>query len=162
MVDWARANAGLNNLQDAPCRWIVDDAMKFLQRESRRGRHYDGIVLDPPTFGRGKSGEVFKIEDRLWELLDLCRSLLSAAPRFVLLSCHTPGYTPAVLRNVLAAVMDGAGGCTDAGELLLTGNEDVPPLPSGTFARWVGPGQARSTDSAARIPSIAELTIPPA
>ena len=90
MVDWARENAALNELEKAPIRWIVDDAIKFLKREIKRQSFYDGIILDPPTFGRGNKGEVFKIERDLLILLDLCKELLSEKKQFLILSCHTP------------------------------------------------------------------------
>ena len=136
MVAWARENAALNGLKEAPIRWIVDDAHKFLAREQRRGRRYDGILLDPPTFGRGAGGEVYKIEDDLVVTLDLCRAVLSERPRFVLLSGHTPGLTPAGMANALGAAVRGLGGRIEHGEMLLTGAPDVAPLPSGTWARW--------------------------
>jgi len=135
MVAWGRENAALNGLERAPIRWIVDDAKKFLQRELRRGRRYDGVILDPPSFGRGKRGEVFKIEEDLPEMLELCRQLLSEEPLFVLVSCHTPGFTPMVMRNLLEQTIPSEGGCIDQGELLL-GRENAPnSVPSGTFAR---------------------------
>lgn len=136
MVEWARENADLNGLQEAPIRWIVDDAVAFLRREIRRGRRYDGIILDPPSFGRGKKGEVFKIQTHLPILLDLCRDLLSEQPEFLLLSCHTPEYSPVILQNLLKQWLKKLGGNTDCGEMLLTGKEEVMPLPSGAFARW--------------------------
>ncbi len=136
MVQWARANAALNGLESHPIRWIVDDAHKFLNREVRRGRRYDGIILDPPTYGRGGNGETYKIERDLTETLRLCRALLSDAPRFLLLSAHTPGHTPVVLSNVLTQALRGLGGAVSAGEMLLTGAPDVFPLPSGAYARW--------------------------
>ena len=135
MVDWAHENARLNGLDDHPIRWIPEDAHKFLQRELRRGRRYDAIVLDPPTFGRGKGGEMYKIERDLPETLRLCRELLSAKPLFVLLSAHTPGLSPVVLGNLLTQAMEGLRPRVESGEMLLTGKEDVLPLPSGAFAR---------------------------
>lgn len=137
MVEWARENAALNELQDAPIRWIVDDAVAFLRREIKRGRSYDGIILDPPSFGRGKKGEVFKIQTHLPLLLDLCRDLLSDDPAFLLLSCHTPEYSPVILRNLLTQWLGNLAGTVDCGEMLLTGKPGVMPLPSGAFARWV-------------------------
>lgn len=136
MVQWARSNAALNGLESHPIRWIVDDAHKFLNREVRRGRRYDGIILDPPTYGRGGNGETYKIERDLTETLRLCRALLSDAPRFLLLSAHTPGHTPVVLSNVLTQALRGLGGAVASGEMLLSGAEDVFPLPSGAYARW--------------------------
>ena len=135
MVDWAAENARLNGL--STIRWIVDDAHKFLRREVRRGRKYDAVVLDPPTYGRGGDGETYKIERDLPETLSLCRALLSDAPLFVLLSAHTPGCTGQVLENLLhQALRAGFGGSVESGEMLLEGAPGVLPLPSGTWARW--------------------------
>lgn len=136
MVDWARENASLNKLEQAPIRWIVDDVRKFLQRELRRGKRYDGIILDPPSFGRGSKGEIFKIEDHIIELLQQCRELLSDRPLFVLFSCHTAGFTPIVMEHLLAQMMKRYNGVIDSGEMVLTGSEEVFSVPSGTFARW--------------------------
>ena len=136
MVQWARANAALNGLESHPIRWIVDDAHKFLNREIRRGRRYDGIILDPPTYGRGGNGETYKIERDLTETLRLCRALLSDSSLFLLLSAHTPGHTPIVLGNVLTQALRGLGGAVTSGEMVLAGAPDVFPLPSGAYARW--------------------------
>lgn len=138
MVQWARENAQLNNLQNHPIRWIVDDAHKFLSRELRRGRQYDGIILDPPTFGRGQNGEMYKIEADLPDTLTYCRRLLSDQPLFILLSAHTPGYSPIVLGNILKQTMSKLKGRVETGEMLLTDDVDSStfPLPSGVFARW--------------------------
>ena len=135
MVDWAHENARLNGLDDHPIRWIPEDAHKFLNRELRRGRRYDAIVLDPPTFGRGKGGETYKIERDLPETLRLCRELLSPHPLFVLLSAHTPGLSPVVLANLLAQALEGTRPRIESGEMLLTGGKGVLPLPSGAYAR---------------------------
>ena len=110
MVQWARENAALNGLGDHPIRWIVDDAHKFLCRELRRGRRYDAVILDPPTFGRGQNNELYKIESDLPETLSLCRQLLSDNPLFILLSAHTPGFSPIVLGNLLRQAAPGGGG----------------------------------------------------
>ena len=136
MVQWARDNAALNGLSDHPIRWIVDDAHKFLCREVRRERRYDAFILDPPTFGRGQNNELYKIENDLPETLALCRKLMSDRPLFVLLSAHTPGYSPVVLGNVLLQAVP-AGGTLETGEMLLTGDAGVLPTPSGAFARWL-------------------------
>lgn len=139
MTDWARDNAARNKLDQAPIRWIVDDVPQFLAREIRRGRSYDGIILDPPSFGRGAKGELFKIEERINPLLQQVRDLLSDKPLFVLLSCHTPGFSPQVLANLLDQHLKGHSGQkgrVDSGEMLLTGAPHVRPLPSGAFARW--------------------------
>lgn len=137
MVTWAKENAALNHLQEAPIRWIVDDVVKFLNREIRRGNRYDAIILDPPSFGRGARGEVYKIEENLPETLTLCRALLNTHPLFVLLSCHTPAFTPIALSNLLAQMQNGLAGHIESGEMLLTGTPPILPIPSGTFARWI-------------------------
>lgn len=133
VVAWARENAALNGLERAPIRWIVDDVIKFLRREIRRGVKYDGIVLDPPSFGRGNKGEVFKIERDLFEILDLCRQLLSDNPLFLVLSSHTPGYTPLVMQHLMKQMTKGLQGTIESGEMIIPGPLD---LPSGTYARW--------------------------
>lgn len=137
MVSWARENASLNMLEAAPIRWIVEDVSKFLQRELRRGKRYDAIILDPPSFGRGSSGEIFKIEEHLEGILQMCRNLLSEQPLFILFSCHTPGFSPIVMHHLLSQAMDGIKGNIDSGEMVLEGLHNVLPLPSGTFARWI-------------------------
>ena len=137
MVQWARDNAALNGLTHHPIRWITDDAHTFLHREHRRGRRYDAIILDPPTFGRGQNNEMYKIEKDLPETLSLCRQLLTPDPLLILLSAHTPGYSPIVLQNVLTQATAGLGGTSSSGEMLLTGAPDVPPTPCGAFARWL-------------------------
>lgn len=134
MVEWARTNAQLNHLHEAPIRWITDDAQKFLQREARRGRRYDAIVLDPPSFGRGTNQELFKIDTHMLDLLDLCRQLLSATPHLLFLSCHTPGYTPMVLSHLIQQTMP--PGKIETGEMTLPAQPGSLDVPSGTFAAW--------------------------
>lgn len=136
MVDWARENARLNHMEEAPIRWIIDDVMKFLMREQRRGSFYDGIILDPPTYGRGRQGQVFKIEEQIQPLLRCCRDILSSDPLFMLMSCHTHGFTPLVLKHLLMQRLEGLPGKFDAGEMILEGGKEVFPLPSGAYARW--------------------------
>ena len=137
MIDWARENIAINNLTKAPVRWIVDDVIKFLRREAKRGQTYDGILLDPPSFGRGKKGELFKIEEHLSELLRLCKQVLSKDPLFFLLSCHTPGYTPVSLKNILLQVMKVRENQIESGETLLESPKDkIFSIPSGSYARW--------------------------
>lgn len=131
MVDWARENSALNHLEKAPIRWIVDDAMKFLKREEKRGSHYEGILLDPPTFGRGNRGEVFKIEEEILPLLELCKAVLSQQPKFVILSCHTPGFTPIVLQQLLAQVFKKEA----LGAEMILESESGFVIPSGCYAR---------------------------
>lgn len=141
VVDWARKNAELSGLADRPVRWIVDDAMKFIKREERRGNTYQGIILDPPSFGRGPQGEVFKIEDHLVPLLQACKELLAKDALFVLYSCHTPGFTPLTLQNQLEIVTDRRGGTIEAGEMAIAeearGKQSGRLLPSGVLARWL-------------------------
>lgn len=136
MVSWARENATLNQLTEAPIRWIVEDVTKFLQREIKRGRKYDAIILDPPSFGRGSKGEIFKIEEGIQDLLKSCRLLLSNNPLFVLFSCHTQGFSPIVMHHLLTQMMAGSKGRIDCGEMALTGEKEVLSLPSGTYGRW--------------------------
>ena len=131
MVEWARENAALNGLSDSPVRWIVDDARKFMRRELRRGRRYDAVILDPPTFGRGAAGEMYKIERDLKDTLDLARELLSESPLFVLFSSHTPGMSPVAASNVIAQLFTGAK--VEAGEMLLEGRG--MSCPSGVYCR---------------------------
>lgn len=133
MVDWARENAALNHLEKAPIRWIVDDALKFLKRERKRESFYDGIILDPPTFGRGSQGEVFKIERDIIPLLTLCAELLSKKPLFVIFSCHTPGFTPLAMRHLLGQTMP--KGEIEVGEMALH-SPNTLAIPSGSFAKW--------------------------
>jgi len=135
MTAWARENAALNNLQGAPIRWITDDVTKFIQREQRRESFYDAIILDPPTFGRGSKGELFQIEQEIIPLLKNCVKLLSTTPLFILFSCHTPGFTPIALKNLLQDATHSLGGHIDAGEMVLEG-ESIHQIPSGSFCRW--------------------------
>lgn len=136
VVDWARANATQCHMADRPIRWLVDDALKFVKREARRGSRYQGIILDPPSFGRGPKGEVFKIENDLLPLLDACREVLANDALFVLYSCHTPGFSPLVLENQLAALVARGAGRIESGEMVVRDQADRP-LPSGTYARWL-------------------------
>ncbi len=101
MVDWARTNAKLSGLADKPIRWIVDDAMKFIGREIRRGTRYDGIILDPPSYGRGTNGEMWKFEDSIYELMISVTELLSDKPLFVLLNSYTTGLSPSVMSYLM-------------------------------------------------------------
>lgn len=131
MVQWASENVILNRLESASIRWLVDDVRKYLNRAVRRGERFDAILLDPPTFGRGKVGEVFKIESDLPLILEQCRALLTQDPLFFLLTCHTPGYTPLVLQQMLQQLFP--KGKVDSGEMMIKG---VYHLPCGSFAKW--------------------------
>ncbi len=97
MVSWAKENAAASGLADAPIRYLVDDCVKFVEREIRRGNHYDGIIMDPPSYGRGPKGEVWKIEEKIFPLLNLCTKVLSREPLFFLVNSYTTGLQPAVL-----------------------------------------------------------------
>lgn len=132
IVSWAKENALLNGMQSS-IRWIVDDVFAFLKREYKRGRKYEGLILDPPTFGRGNRGEVFKIERDIEQLLTLCRSILSERPLFLAFTTHTPGMTPVVMHYLLEQMM-GKRGTIESGEMCIPGER---PVPSGSFARWV-------------------------
>ncbi len=132
MVERARENAKLNRLEVAPIRWIVEDVFKFLKREKKRAHFYEGIILDPPSFGRGTKGEVFKIEEHLMDLLREVRALLSPKARFVCLTCHTPGMTPFMLRNILEHFFK--QGKIEVGELCMPSK--TQPLPGGIYALW--------------------------
>jgi 23S rRNA (cytosine1962-C5)-methyltransferase len=136
VVAWARRNAELSGRAAAPIRWITEDARKFAQRELKRGRRYDAVILDPPSYGHGPSGEVWKIDEHLEELLQVCCELTGSQPRFVLLTCHAPGYDAARLQDEL---MSAGFECRidemDSGDLLLT-TADGRGLASGVFARF--------------------------
>jgi 23S rRNA (cytosine1962-C5)-methyltransferase len=136
VVDWARKNAKTCRLDERPIRWLVDDAVKFVEREVRRGHHYQGIIFDPPSFGRGPKGEVFKIENDLVPLLEACQALLAKDALFVLYSCHTPGFTPMTLENQLLSVLTDRDGTLESGEMIVT-EPSGRPLPSGTYVRWL-------------------------
>jgi 23S rRNA (cytosine1962-C5)-methyltransferase len=146
MVRWARENAGLNSLNDAPIRWIVDDVNRFMDREIKRGRLYDAVILDPPTYGHGKNEEIYKIEDELTATVKKCWSLLSGDPLFLLLTSHTPTCTPRALSNILegTAPKKGVASHVESGEMLLEGKPGVLPVPSGTYCRWVAKTGPRS------------------
>ena len=134
-VLWAKENAALNRLEQAPIRWIVDDVLKFLKREIKRKVKYDAIILDPPTFGRGTKGEVFKIERDFYLLLDLCREVLSEDPLFLILTCHSPGFTPAVLLNLGKQILK--KGVFDSGESFIKQESGISfDIPSGSYLIW--------------------------
>lgn len=137
MVKWARENAELNGLGQAPIQWIVEDVNRFLDREIKRGKRYDAVILDPPTFGHGRRKEIYKIDQELASTLEKCWALMSGEPAFLLLSSHTPYCTPIALTNFLRLVTGPfPDSCIEHGEMLLTGAEGVLPVPSGTYSRW--------------------------
>ena len=135
MVSWARENAVLNGLEKAPIRWIIDDVQKFLQREIKRQNFYDAIILDPPTFGRGSKLELFKIEQHIVPLLEMCRKVMKEKPLFVLFSCHTPGFSPTVMQHLVQQNFGDLKGTIDSGEMQITGQNSFS-IPSGTWGRW--------------------------
>jgi 23S rRNA (cytosine1962-C5)-methyltransferase len=136
IVAWARRNAELSGLTDAPIRWIVDDAMKFVKRELKRGNRYDAVILDPPSYGHGAHGEVWRLSKHLPRLLDLCVELTDGRPLFMLLTCHTPGYDAESLGRMMQEHFGGEGdGRTDAGPISLC-TSGGRRLPSGVVARW--------------------------
>lgn len=138
MVAWCKENAELNGLESAPIRYLVDDVSKFVERELRRGNHYDAIVMDPPSYGRGKSGETWKLERHLWPLLEQCGKSLSKKPLFVLVNSYTTGLSPTVLANLVQDMTKGHGGKLSHGELGLKQSSDGKMLPCGVFCRWEG------------------------
>jgi 23S rRNA (cytosine1962-C5)-methyltransferase len=135
MVKWCRENATLSGLADAPIRYIADDCLKFVRREFKRGRRYDAIIMDPPTYGRGSTGEMWKLEDHLWPLLTECRQLLSETPLFFLINAYTARLSPTVVGNLLATLLPDRGTIT-AGEVGLPVQRDGKVLPCGIYGRW--------------------------
>ena len=135
MVAWAKDNAAESGLKDAPIRYIVDDCVKFVRREIRRGNRYDGILMDPPSYGRGPTGEMWKIEDDLYPLVELCAELLSDSPCFFLINSYTTGLAPSVLSNVLKLALP--KGNVEADEVGLPIARKGLVLPCGASGRWV-------------------------
>ena len=137
MVQWAKENAASSGLSEAPIRWLVDDCRKFVEREIRRGNHYDGIIMDPPSYGRGPKGELWKIEDSLHELVQLTARLLSDRPLFYLLNSYTTGLAPAVLTYLIhTEVVSRFGGTVDSQEVGLPVTDSGLVLPCGAAGRW--------------------------
>ena len=134
--DWARRNAEASGLAKAPIRWITDDVTKFCAREGRRNRQYEGIIFDPPSYGKGTGGEKWILEEHLIGLLDLLLPLMAANPRFVLFTCHTLGFSPALMRNLLVPWVERYGGHIEAGTMTLSTPACQRVLPTGFFARW--------------------------
>lgn len=140
MVTWARENAALSGLKDTPIRWLVDDCGKFVARELRRGSRYDGIVMDPPSYGRGPGGEVWKLEETLYGLLTQAVQLLSDKPLFFLLNSYTTGLSPSVMAYLLGVATKGRGGSVRADEIGLPVRETGLVLPCGATAVWQADG----------------------
>ena len=137
VVDWAKENAGISGLQNKTIRWMVDDVQKFVKREIKRNKTYDAIILDPPSFGRGTNNEIWKMEDHLTMLLKDLKCLFSNSFQFMILSGHTPGYTPVALENLLKEILP-SGGKYEAAEMLIHEENTGRSLPSGAFCRWNG------------------------
>ncbi len=137
MVGWAKENAAASGLGNAPVRYLVDDCVKFVEREIRRGSRYDGIIMDPPSYGRGPKGEVWKMEEGIWTLLELAVQLLSKQPLFFLLNSYTTGLQPAVLSYMMKLTIAPAfGGQVSADEIGLPVRESGLVLPCGASGRW--------------------------
>ncbi len=137
MVSWARDNAEASALADRPIRWLVDDCEKFVKREIRRGNRYDGIVMDPPSYGRGPGGEIWKLEDCIFDLVKLCTEVLSENPIFFLLNSYTTGLSPSVMAYILSeTVGERFGGQVQADEIGLPVELSKSPLPCGSTAIW--------------------------
>ena len=136
MVQWAKDNIAACGLAERPVRFIVDDCMKFVQREIRRGRRYEGILMDPPSYGRGPTGEMWRIETGLYPLVEACASLLSDNASFFLINSYTTGLAPAVLTDVLKVALDGMGGKVESDEVGLPITKGGLVLPCGATGRW--------------------------
>lgn len=137
MVAWARENAQLSGLSDKPIRWIVDDCKKFVEREIRRGNRYDAIVMDPPSYGRGPGGEVWKLEEAIYPLVDLCAQVLSDKPLFFLLNSYTTGLSPSVMEYILGVTVGKKyKGKLSSSEIGLPVRKSGFILPCGSTAMW--------------------------
>jgi 23S rRNA (cytosine1962-C5)-methyltransferase len=135
-IAWARENAELSNVSGLPVRWILDDARDFVAREIKRGRHYDGIIMDPPAFGHGPAGELWKIEDHFLPLVADCFKILKDKPLFFLINGYSAGYSAITYENNLLPLKEKFGGTIEIGELALQESASSRLLPAGIFARW--------------------------
>lgn len=136
MVTWAKENAASSGLSDAPIRWLVDDCVKFVEREIRRGNTYDGIIMDPPSYGRGPKGETWKIEESIFPFIELCTKILSRDAIFFLVNSYTTGLQPAVLTYMLSTVLKDFGGRVESQEIGLPVSSKGLVLPCGASGRW--------------------------
>ena len=137
MVAWAKENAAVSGVSGAPVRWIVDDCAKFVEREIRRGRRYEAIIMDPPSYGRGPGGEVWKLEQNLWPFVSLCAGVLSDDPLFLLINSYTTGLSPSVLTYIAESVFTKKyGGHSESRELGLRAADSGLILPCGATCRW--------------------------
>jgi 23S rRNA (cytosine1962-C5)-methyltransferase len=135
-IGWARENQAASKLEDKPIRWILEDAIKFVQREVRRGVEYDGIIMDPPVYGHGPDGEKWDFNESFPKLLSLCRAVLSDKPIFILINAYAISSSAIMLENVLADYVLDLGGTTEVGELALIEKSKKRILSTGIFARW--------------------------
>ncbi|MBQ3403951.1 MAG: class I SAM-dependent methyltransferase [Oscillospiraceae bacterium] len=137
MVNWARENARTSGLENSPIRWIVDDCIKFVQREIRRGRQYDAIIMDPPSYGRGPTGEIWKLEESLFDFVTLCADLMSEEPLFVIVNSYTTGLSASTLTYIVESVFSKRfGGSARSEELGLPVTASGLYLPCGAACRW--------------------------
>lgn len=137
MVQWAKENAASSGLKDAPIRWLVDDCVKFVEREIRRGNKYDGIIMDPPSYGRGPKGEIWKIEDSIYPFIELTTQILAEEPLFFLINSYTTGLQPAVLSYMMnTAIVKRFGGHVEAEEIGLPVSSNGLVLPCGASGRY--------------------------
>ncbi|MDD7334113.1 MAG: class I SAM-dependent methyltransferase [Lachnospiraceae bacterium] len=136
MVTWAKENAISSGLGDAPIRWLVDDCVKFVEREIRRGNHYDAIIMDPPSYGRGPKGEIWKIEESVYPLIQLCQQILTDNPLFFLINSYTTGLQPAVLSYMMSTVLKPYKGSVTAAEIGLPVSSNGLVLPCGASGRF--------------------------
>lgn len=135
MVSWAKENVISSGLQDRPVRYIIDDVVKFVNREIRRGNRYDAIIMDPPSYGRGANGEVWKFEENIYDLVELCTKVLSDNPLFFLINSYTTGISSMVLENILKLNIKNKG-CFSNGEIGLPMTNSKLFLPCGIYGRW--------------------------
>ena len=136
MTTWAKENVESSGLRDRPVRFIIDDVVKFVQREIRRGRKYDAIIMDPPSYGRGKNGEVWQFENNIADLVELCTKVLSDDPLFFLINSYTTGISAKVLENILYLNMKNVKGTISSGEIGLPMKDSKLVLPCGIYGRW--------------------------
>lgn len=137
IVDWAKENMEASSLSDKSVRYIVDDVIKFVEREIRRGNKYDAIIMDPPSFGRGANGEVWRLEEHLFSLVSLCSKILSDSPLFFIINSYTTGLSPHVLENILSITVNNLyKGKTSCGEIGLPMQDSSLILPCGIYGRW--------------------------
>jgi 23S rRNA (cytosine1962-C5)-methyltransferase len=135
-ISWARENAELSGLKDAPIRWMLDDALEFVKKEVRRGKKYDAVIMDPPAFGRSPDGKVWNIEEGLTSLIENCTQILSEKPLFFIINGYASGYSAIAYANNLEALKGRFGGTVEAGELTIEETNSRRLLPAGIFARW--------------------------